>query len=111
MLLIVSAFGIVAQLILYHPMSGVIIATSAMIIWLVAFGGISAMSYVLLAKLNKDPGKSGLAAGLISQLSSLACFFAPTIYFSLQFWPEFLSVAIAGLAVAILVFPRSARAS
>lgn len=80
----VCAFGLLAQVALYFPGSGMALASSAMIAWLIAYAAISATSFVALARANKDPACAGMASGIVGQLSSLACVLAPSIYFAVE---------------------------
>jgi len=80
----VCAFGLLAQVALYFPGSGMALASSAMIAWLIAYAAISATSFVALARANKDPACAGMASGIVGQLSSLACVLAPSIYFTVE---------------------------
>ena len=105
MFAIVSLLGLAAQFLLYFPASGMPIATAAMILWLFVFGAISATSFVALAQANHEPARLGLAFGLIGQISSIGCFFAPSVYFSFERWPALVAVAAVGLALALLLFP------
>lgn len=104
--LVVAAIGLAAQVVLYFPGSGMILATGAMIVWLFVYGAISATCFVMLAHYNDDPAKGGIASGLIGQLASIGCFFAPGVYFSLTSWTSFVLVAGAGLALSLSAFPR-----
>ncbi len=106
MFLFVCAFGLLAQFVLYFPGSGMLLATSAMIVWLFAYGAISATSFVALAEVNRDPARAGLAAGVIGQIGSLACVAAPSIYFAVEHWLSFVVIAAVGLALAALLFPH-----
>jgi len=106
MFAIVCLIGLAAQFLLYFPSSGMLIATGAMILWLFVFGAISATSFVALAQFNREPARLGLAFGLIGQISSIGCFFAPSVYFSLDRWPALVVVAAVGLALAVLLLPR-----
>jgi predicted MFS family arabinose efflux permease len=99
-LVVIAAVGI------YVPFSGMALATGAMILWLFAFGGISATSFVVLSQLNDDPAKSGVAAGLIGQIASIGCFFAATLYFMIESWPIFVGTAAVALALVLMLFPR-----
>jgi MFS family permease len=105
MLVCVCAFGLGAQTLLYYPGSGMALATVAMILWLFAYGAISASSFVALAEVNTDPERAGIAAGLIGQIGSLACVAAPMIYFAVEHWWSFVLIAAAGLALTALLFP------
>lgn len=108
--MVVAAVGLAAQVVLYFPGSGMILATGAMIVWLFVYGGISATCFVMLAQYNDDPTRGGIASGLIGQLASIGCFFAPAVYFSLTTWNSFVLVAGAGLLLSLLAFPRGAAA-
>ncbi len=105
-LVVIAAVGILAQFFLYVPFSGMALATGAMILWLFAFGGISATSFVVLSQLNDDPAKSGVAAGLIGQIASIGCFFAATLYFMIESWPIYVGTAAVALALVLMLFPR-----
>ena len=106
MFLGVCLFGLAAQGLLYFPGSGMALATLAMIVWLFAYGAISATSFVVLAQVNRDPARAGLASGLIGQIGSLACFAAPSIYFAVDLWLSFVLIAAVALALAAVLFPH-----
>lgn len=101
----ICLFGFCAQTALFFPASGVFLATGAMILWLFAYGALSATSFVTLARLNRDRAQAGLASGLIGQLSAVACFAAPAIYFAIEAWTAYVTVAGLGLALAAMLFP------
>lgn len=105
MFMAVCLFGLIAQFVLFAPVSGMISATMAMITWLFAYGAISATSFVTLAQFTQDPARAGLASGLIGQLSSLACVLAPTVYFAIDRWFSFVAVSAVGLALIVVLFP------
>lgn len=107
----VCLFGLLAQGMLFFPGSGMVIATAAMILWLFAYGAISAISFVTLARVNRDPAQAGIASGLIGQLSSLTCFAAPAIYFAVEAWSSYVLIAAACLATAALLFPITSRST
>lgn len=100
-----AAIGILAQWLLYMPASGFPLATCALIVWLFAFGGMSGTAMALLPSVIRDPARGGAASGLVGQFISIASFAAPSIYFAMPWWPGFVLIAGAGLAVALLALP------
>lgn len=106
---IMAAVGVAAQFLLYLPASGFPLATCALILWLFAFGGMSGTAMAMLPAVVGDPTRNGAASGLVGQFISIASFLAPSVYFAMAWWPGFVLIAVAGLAVALAALPAGRR--
>lgn len=107
---IMVGIGLLAQIILFTPASGITLATMALVLWLFAFGGMAGGAMTLLPGVVRDPTRSGAASGLINQFISLASFAAPSTWLALHEGMQFIALAGGCLFVSLLSLPRAAAA-
>jgi predicted MFS family arabinose efflux permease len=103
--------GILAQVVLFFPESGITASTGALVVWLFAFGGMSGGAMALLPAVVRDPARSGAASGLVNQFISLGSFAAPSIWLSMQSWTQYVLLAVCCLVVAFVALPTASRLS
>jgi predicted MFS family arabinose efflux permease len=108
---VMLVIGVLAQLILFFPGSGITLSTGALVIWLFAFGGMSGGAMALLPNVVRDPARSGSASGLVNQFISVGCFAAPSTWLSMQDWTQYVLLAAGCLLVAFVALPASAPSS
>jgi predicted MFS family arabinose efflux permease len=108
---VMVVIGVLAQLMLFFPGSGITLSTCALVIWLFAFGGMSGGAMALLPNVVRDPGRSGAASGLVNQFISVGCFAAPSTWLSLQNWTQYVLIAAGCLLVAFVALPAPSRSS
>lgn len=101
--------GILAQLVLFFPGSGITASTCALVVWLFAFGGMSGGAMTLLPTVVRDPSRSGAASGLVNQFISAGSFAAPSIWLSMQSWTQYVLLAVGCLLVAFVALPTASR--
>lgn len=102
---IMAMLGIVAQVVLFLPASGITLATAALILWLFAFGGMAGGAMTLLPTVVSDPSRSGAASGLINQFISAASFATPSTWLALHDGPQFMLLAVACLSISVIALP------
>lgn len=99
------AIGVLAQTLLFLPSSSLLVATAALILWLFAFGGMSAGAMTLLPSVVSDPARSGTASGVVNQFISLASFAAPSTWLALHSDVQFVLLAVVALLVSLFALP------
>lgn len=102
---IMAVIGVVAQVVLFLPASGITLATAALILWLFAFGGMAGGAMTLLPNVVSDPARSGAASGLINQFISAASFATPSTWLALHDGPQFMLLAVACLSISTIALP------
>ncbi|HVY34440.1 MAG TPA: MFS transporter [Caulobacteraceae bacterium] len=102
---LLAAVGTAAQFTIFFPGSGFAVASGGLIVWLFAFGGASAVGMALLPSVIKDPTRSGAASGVVGQMTSIAAFLSPAIYFGMKVWTGYVLVCGAGMLISLLALP------
>lgn len=102
---LLAAIGAMAQTALFYPGSGFLLAILGLVLWLIAYGGAAATAMSLLPTVVRDPARSGVAAGAVSQAISILSFAAPAVYFGLGHWTGFVAIAAVGLGLSALALP------
>ncbi|MEP7247966.1 MAG: MFS transporter [Gammaproteobacteria bacterium] len=105
---IMATLGAVAQVVLFLPASGMLLATSALILWLFAFGGMAGGAMTLLPTVVREPERSGAASGLINQFISAASFATPSTWLALHDGVQFMVLAFACLLLSVIALPSAA---
>jgi MFS family permease len=105
---IMAGIGVMAQVILFLPASGMTLATAALILWLFSFGGMAGGAMTLLPDVVRDSARGGAASGLINQFISLASFAAPSTWLALHDGVQFMVLAFACLLISVIALPGTA---
>lgn len=105
---VMAAIGALAQIILFLPASGIMLATAALILWLFAFGGMAGGAMTLLPHVVRDPSRAGAASGLVNQFISAASFATPSTWLALHEGSHFMLLALTCLIVAVIALPARA---
>lgn len=108
---VMVVIGVVAQGILFLTTSSIVLATGALVLWLFAFGGMSGGAMTLLPVVVRDPGRRGVASGLVNQCISLASFCAPSTWLALDSGVQFVLLAGGCLVVSLVALPAAAGAA
>jgi predicted MFS family arabinose efflux permease len=104
-----ALLGAAAQVAVFYPGPSFGLAVIGLGAWLVAYGGLAATAMSLLPTVVRSGAQTGAAAGLVSQAMSIFSFLAPTVYFGLQAWSDYVLLAAAGLAVSVVAVPAWGR--
>jgi MFS family permease len=106
LLTMVVGLGIVAQLVLYLPVSPLVLAIAGLMAWLFTFGAANGICMATMPSLSSEKVGGGAVAGLVNQFVAIASFLTPTIYFALTFWSGYVAVAVLALLVCFAILPR-----
>jgi predicted MFS family arabinose efflux permease len=107
---VMAMIGIVAQVFVFLPASGITVATIALVVWLFAFGGMAGGAMTLLPSVARDPARSGAASGLVNQFISLASFAAPSTWLAFHDGIEYVLLAAVLLLISLTALPAAAAA-
>lgn len=102
---IMAAIGVLAQIVLFLPDSGMPLATMGLVLWLFSFGGMAGGAMTLLPSVAGDPSRSGSASGLVNQFISLASFAAPSTWLALQNGVHYVILAMVCLLISCIALP------
>jgi predicted MFS family arabinose efflux permease len=107
---IMVMIGVLAQVFVFLPASGITVATVGLVVWLFAFGGMAGGAMTLLPSVARDPARSGAASGLVNQCISLASFAAPSTWLAVHDGIEYVLLATILLLISLTALPTSAAA-
>jgi MFS family permease len=102
---VMAAIGVLAQIVLFLPDSGMALATMGLVLWLFSFGGMAGGAMTLLPSVAGDPSRSGSASGLVNQFISLASFAAPSTWLALQNGVHYVLLAMVCLLISCIALP------
>jgi MFS family permease len=102
---VMAAIGVLAQIVLFLPDSGMALATMGLVLWLFSFGGMAGGAMTLLPSVAGDPSRSGSASGLVNQFISLASFAAPSTWLALQNGVHYVLLAMVCLLICCIALP------
>jgi predicted MFS family arabinose efflux permease len=103
-----ATIGALAQILLFLPASGVTLATTALILWLFAFGGMAGGAMILLPRVAGEPTRTATASGVVNQAISAGSFAVPSIWLTLDGGMQFIALALACLLVSVIALPSAA---
>lgn len=104
-----AVVGVLAQLLLFVPVSPFVAAVAGLMGWIFAFGALSGVCMALLPRVAERAGGAGLGAGIVNQFVSLASFLTPAIYFGLSSWQAWVAVAAGALIVGVTALRQAGR--
>jgi predicted MFS family arabinose efflux permease len=107
---VMAMIGVLAQVLLFLPASGITLATLALVLWLFAFGGMVGGAMTLLPSVAGHPTRSGAASGLVNQFISLASFAAPSTWLAVHDGVEYVLLAAVLLLISLTALPAGAVA-
>jgi predicted MFS family arabinose efflux permease len=107
---VMAMIGVLAQVLLFLPASGITLATLALVLWLFAFGGMAGGAMTLLPSVAGHPARSGAASGLVNQFISLASFAAPSTWLAVHDGIEYVLLAAVLLLISLTALPAAAPA-
>jgi MFS family permease len=108
---VMAAIGVLAQIVLFLPDSGMALATMGLVLWLFSFGGMAGGAMTLLPSVAGDPSRSGSASGLVNQFISLASFAAPSTWLALQNGVQYVLLAMVCLLISCIALPAPRAAT
>jgi predicted MFS family arabinose efflux permease len=105
---VMAMIGVLAQVFVFLPASGITVATVALVVWLFAFGGMAGGAMTLLPSVARHPERSGAASGLVNQFISLASFAAPSTWLAFHDGIEYVLLAAVLLLISLTALPAAA---
>jgi predicted MFS family arabinose efflux permease len=108
---IMALIGVLAQVLLFMPASGITLATIALVVWLFAFGGMAGGAMTLLPSVAGHPARSGAASGLVNQFISLASFAAPSTWLAFHDGIHYVLLAAVLLLISLTALPAGTAAA
>jgi len=112
---LLCAGAVLSATVLFRPQSSMPLTVCALLIWqLMVSGGLIALVMALLPRRLANPAVTGMANGLLVQVSCAAAAVAPPIFLAIlagHVWWNFVVLAWACVAVAFVALPLADRAS
>jgi MFS family permease len=108
---VMGILGLCAQFLVFYPGGSYALAAAALMGWLFAFGGMSAITMSLLPQVIVDKNQTAACSGMVGQIMSITSFLTPTIYFNVSGWTAFVTLAAVGLLCSFILLPAWSNVS